>query len=89
MFYVDSEDQLNDYFLDPNRRIPKAHLQSVCKFRQEGCCRYISRIIIGDGPYVCMKKSPAKEQIDGWAKTDGFSAKADNCEGLGDENEKS
>ena len=84
MYYVDSEDQLNDYFLDPNRRISSAHLDVVCKIRQKGACRYIAGIPIDGGFYVCMKKSPAKDKIDTWADTEDFSAKGDNCEGLGE-----
>ena len=89
MYYVDSKDELNDYFLDPNRRIPEDHLKSVCKFRQKDACRYMSRIIIDNGPYICMKKSPAKNRIDEWVNNENFSAKSDNCEGLGEGYEKS
>ncbi len=72
MYYVDSEDQLNDYFLDPDRKIAAAHLDVVCKIRQKGACRYIAGIPTDGGFYVCMKKSPAKERIDLWANTDSF-----------------
>jgi len=84
MYYVDSENELNDYFLDPNRKISSAHLKAVCKFRQKGACRYISGVVVDGGIYVCMKKSPAKATIDMWSRTDKFSAKDDNCEGLGE-----
>jgi len=80
---------LNDYFLDPGRKIPSAHLGKVCKFEQKGACRYISGVTIDGGIFVCMKKSPAKSTIDMWARTENFSAKGDNCEGLGDIYEKS
>jgi len=89
MYYVDSKNQLNDYFLDPDRRIPSAHLDVVCKIRQKGACRYIAGVTAQGGFYVCMKKSPAKDRIDSWADTENFSAKADNCEGLGKEYGKS
>lgn len=88
MYYVDSEDQLNDYFLDPGRKIPSAHLDVICKIRQKEACRYIAGIPTYGGFYVCMKKSPAKETIDIWVNTENFSAKADNCEGLGEGYEK-
>ena len=88
MYYVDNEDELNDFFLDPNRRIPSAHLNSVCKIGKKEACRYISRIVVDGSPYVCMKKSPARGTIDMWARTKNFSAKSDNCEGLGLEYDK-
>jgi hypothetical protein len=84
MYFVDSKNELSEYFLDPKRRIPSAHLKSVCKIRQKGACRYISGIPIEGGFYICTKKTPAKEKIDLWSQSENFSAKADNCEGLGD-----
>ncbi len=84
-YHVDENDELNDYLLDPNRKISAAHLTVVCKmWQKEKTCRYISGVPTHGGFYVCMKKSPAKEKIDTWANTENFSAKADNCEGLGE-----
>jgi hypothetical protein len=81
MYGIDFNNQLGDYLLDENRKIPKAHLAAVCKIEQkEKCCRYISLSEIG---YVCMKKSPAKEKLDQLAKDEKMSASDDNCEGLG------
>lgn len=85
MYSVDFQNQLNDYLLDEGRKIPAAHLKSVCKKDQKDACRYICLCQIG---FVCMKKSPAKKQIDGWANTKIMSARADNCEGLGEGYEK-
>ena len=86
MYSIDFQNQLNDYLLDPDRKIPKAHLDTVCKiYHKKNTCRYISLSSIG---YVCMKKSPAKEQLDKWVNNGNMSAKADNCEGLGDNCEK-
>lgn len=86
MYSIDFQNQLNDYLLDPNRKIPKIHLDTVCKiYQKEDTCRYISLSSIG---YVCMKKSPAKEKLDEWADAKNMSARADNCEGLGDNFEK-
>jgi len=60
MYGVDFNNQLTEYLLDENRKIPKAHLDSVCKIEQkEKTCRYIALSKIG---YVCMKKSPAKDK---------------------------
>jgi len=82
MYGVDFNDQLGDYLLDENRKIPKAHLADVCKIEQkEKTCRYISLSKIG---YVCMKKSPAKNKLDDLVKEKNMVANADNCEGLGD-----
>ncbi len=86
MYGVDFNNQLSDYLLDNNRKIPKAHLNSVCKIEQKTkTCRYIALSKIG---YVCMKKSPAKEKLDKLAKDEEMIAQSDNCEGLGDIHDK-
>ena len=85
MYGVDFNNQLSDYLLDENRKIPKAHLNSVCKIEQkEKTCRYIALSEIG---FVCMKKSPAKNKLDQLSNSGSMSAKSDNCEGLGKKNE--
>lgn len=81
MYGIDFNNQLSDYLLDENRKISKAHLESVCKIGQkEKACRYISLSKIG---FVCMKKSPAKEKLDEMVDNEQMSARSDNCEGLG------
>lgn len=85
MYSVDFQNQLNDYLLDENRKIPNAHLRSVCKKDQKDACRYICLCQIG---FVCMKKTPIKEKLDEWVNIKKMSARADNCEGLGEGNEK-
>ena len=86
MYGIDFNNQLGEYLLDEKRKIPKAHLSSVCKIEQkEMTCRYISLSQIG---HVCMKKSPAKEKLDQMVKEEKMSARADNCEGLGEDIEK-
>ena len=81
MYGVDFNNQLTEYLLDEGRKIPKAHLDSVCKIEQKDkTCRYIALSKIG---YVCMKKSPAKEKLDKMVEEDNIIAKSDNCEGLG------
>ncbi len=81
MYFLDSKDELNDFLLDPNRKIPKTHLSSVCKLRQgKDTCRYIFLSEIG---YICMKKSPAKKNLDRLVIQEKLSARGDNCEGLG------
>ena len=86
MYAVDFQNQLNDYLLDKHRKIPKAHLDAVCKiYKKAKTCRYLALSKIG---FVCMKKSPAKEKLDQMARDKKITARADNCEGLGGENEK-
>ncbi len=86
MYSIDFKNQLNDYLLDENRKIPKAHLDSVCKiYKKHETCRYLSLSTIG---YVCMKKSPIKDKLDELARTKKMVARADNCEGLGNIIEK-
>jgi len=85
MYTVDFNNQLLEYLLDEKRKIPKAHLQTVCKIEQkEKTCRYIALSRIG---YICMKKSPIKQKLDEMVKEKNMIALADNCEGLGDVNE--
>jgi len=82
MYGVDFNNQLGEYLLDDKRKIPKAHLNSVCKIEQlEKTCRYISLSQIG---YVCMKKTPAKQKLDEMVKEEKMKARSDNCEGLGE-----
>lgn len=86
MYGVDFNNQLGEYLLDESRKIPKAHLDTVCKTSQkEKTCRYISLSKIG---YVCMKRSPVQKKLDQLVKEKNMIARADNCEGLGKINEK-
>jgi len=86
MYGVDFNNQLCDYLLDENRKIPKAHLEGICKIdKQKETCRYIALSKIG---YVCMKKSPVKNKLDELANDGNISAQSDNCEGLGVMNDK-
>ena len=78
---VDLYGILNEYLLDNDRKIPKAHLDTVCKCKAEGACRYIALSEIG---FVCMKNSPMKEPLDKKVEDGLMNATGDNCEGLGD-----
>ena len=78
---VDFQGQLNEYFFDPNRKIPNAHLNSVCKSRQPGACRYISLSAPG---YICVKNTPMKQVLDEQVHKNLMVATGDNCQGLGD-----
>ena len=80
MHIVDKNSDLNEYFCDEKRKIPKNHLDSVCKYnRGKNACRYICLSMIG---FVCTKKTPAKTIVDNMVNSDSFKAKSDNCEGL-------
>lgn len=82
MNFVDSNGELGKYFLDPARKIPKAHMKSVCLMdRGEKSCRYASLLAFG---FVCMKKSPLKIMLDHLVQQNKMVRKGDNCEGLGD-----
>lgn len=78
---VDFQNNLNDYLMDGDRKITKAHLNTVCK-PEHGAdtCKYLFLSPIG---FVCMKKSPAKKSLDLMAKEKKMTAQSDNCEGLG------
>ena len=78
---VDLQGQMNEYFFDPKRKIPKAHLNTVCKKHQKGACRYISLTGVG---YVCVKHTPMKKVLDQKAIAGDMTARGDNCEGLGE-----
>lgn len=81
MYSIDFKDQLNEYLLDENRKIPKAHLDTACcPYHKEKTCRYMALSRIG---YVCMKKSPAKNKLDEMVKKKEMVAQGNNCEGLG------
>ena len=80
---VDLSGDLNDYLFDEDRQIPKAHLNSVCLFKQgEKTCRYICLTPKG---FVCVKKTPMKNTLDARVHDGDMEAKSDNCEGLGKE----
>jgi len=78
---VDLQGTLNKYFFDAERKIPPAHLKTVCKFKHgQETCRYISLSV---GGFACMKKTPVKNTLDERVKNNLMKAQGDNCEGLG------
>ena len=78
---IDLNGDLNEYLFDEQRKINKAHLKSVCKFKHgDKTCRYICLCVNG---YVCVKKTKMKNALDENVKKNKMSAKGDNCEGLG------
>lgn len=79
---VDFQNNFNDFLMDDNRKISKAHLSTICKIGQkEKTCKYI---FLSPKGFICMKKSPAKKSIDEMVKENKMVAQSDNCEGLGD-----
>lgn len=79
---VDHNGEMNDYFNDENRVIPKAHLSSVCKIKQGNkTCRYIS--LSPKLGFICVKNTPMKNMLDNRVKENKMNAISDNCEGLG------
>ena len=82
MFSIDFNNELNDYLQDEERKIPKAHLNSVCLiYQKEKTCCYVSLSPIG---FVCMKNSPIQDKLKELVRDDKLTAKGDNCEGLGE-----
>ena len=78
---IDLRGDLGDYFLDKARKIPNAHLESVCKIHQkEKTCRYIALNVEG---LFCSKKTPMRQILDDRVKKNQMTAQGDNCEGLG------
>jgi len=77
---VDLQGHLAKYLQEEDRVIPKTHLYDVCKFKQEGACRYV---LLHTGSFVCTKKTPMKESLDEIADGGRMQAIGDNCEGLG------
>lgn len=78
---VDLQDRVGEFIFDKGRKIPKAHLNSVCRIHQgAGTCRYIS---LGLKGFVCAKHTRMKPVMDSFVNEGKMSAKGDNCEGLG------
>lgn len=67
--------------LDEDRKIPKAHLNTVCKLHcGKQTCRYIA---LGVKGFICLKRTKAKPVFDNLVNEGKMVAQGDNCEGLG------
>lgn len=78
---VDLNGDMNDFFTDEKRKIPKAHLNSICQFKQgKQACRYIALTVSG---FSCVKKTLMKDMLDKKVQDEEMKARGDNCEGLG------
>ena len=81
MNLIDLKGEMGEYLLDKERKIPKAHLNSVCKiYNKNSTCRYI---FLSPEGFVCVKKSPLKKTMDAMSQDKKIVAQGDNCEGLG------
>ena len=79
---VDHNGDMNNYLTDENRKIPEAHLNTVCKLKQGSkTCRYIG--LVPSLGFVCAKKTPMKTMLDDRTVEGSMKAVGDNCEGLG------
>lgn len=79
---VDHDGVMNDYLTDEKRKIPDAHLHSICKLKQgEKTCRYIG--LVPSLGFVCAKKTPMMTMLDERASEGKMKAIGNNCEGLG------
>jgi hypothetical protein len=80
---IDTQGILGPILIDPARKIPDAHLASVCKIHQgKDTCRYIARRTCGDKGFVCVKHSKMQPALDKHAAEGKMVAQSDNCEGL-------
>jgi len=80
---INLKDKINNYNERPDLSIPKAHLNSICQFKQKDqTCRYICLLSTG---YICCKKTELKNYFDMLVKEGKMIALGDNCEGLGNE----
>ena len=69
---------MDDFDLSESLAILDDRLINICKYRQEGCCKYIVLFEQANGFY-CVKNIPElKSKVDGAEMT----AQGDNCEGL-------
>jgi len=79
---IDHNGEMNDYLTDAKRKIPGAHLHSICNLKQgTKTCRYIG--LVPTLGFVCAKKTPIKTMLDERASQGKMKAISDNCEGLG------
>ncbi len=71
------------FALSDSLLIPNSHLVSTCRYRQDGCCRYVVYFESGKGFY-CVKNVPElRQHIESMSHQ--MNAKGDNCKGLYDE----
>lgn len=74
---------MTDFKLSESLCIPDDHLASVCKYRQDGCCKFIVYFEHGQGFYCVKNVSDLRQHVE--SMNNQMIAKGDNCEGLQDE----
>jgi hypothetical protein len=79
MHIVDNDGEFSKNLTDPNLKIPKAHLQAVCKKKQEGACRYVAITPYG---CFCQKHTKLGRMVDARVAEGASGAIGDNCEGF-------
>ena len=87
MHSVDISGMLAPFLTDPKRKIPKAHLKSVCKKKilpagtpvDPGQCRYVANTPFG---CWCAKITPMKQTLDTIVAKSTGGARGDNCPGF-------
>jgi hypothetical protein len=83
---VDHREKLNEFVLDPRRKITKAHRDAVCKQSMgKETCRYIGLAANG---FFCAKHTPMRAVLDQNVSEDKMKAQGDNCEGIGPQPEE-
>lgn len=79
-FAIDSKGDFGKFLFDPDRKIPDAHLEEVCKpGKGQATCRYLCQ---GAKGMMCAKHTPMKVHLDKFAADKTMTATGDNCEGL-------
>lgn len=80
---IDLQGNLEEYFLDEDRKISDKHLHNICKiYQKDKTCRYISLSIKG---FICVKNTPMKKTLDKMVLERKITALGDNCKGIGEE----
>lgn len=83
---VDHRGKLNEFVLDPRRKVTNAHRKSVCKIEQgKDTCKYLG---LTAGGFFCAKHTPMRLVLDKNASEGKMKALGDNCEGVGPHPEK-
>ena len=83
---VDHRGKLNEFVLDPRRKVTKAHCDSVCKLGAGiEACRYLGLSAAG---FFCAKHTPMHQVLDQKVSENKMKAQGDNCEGIGPQPEE-
>ncbi len=78
--HIVDDGKLAKYICDPDRAIPPAHVNKVCKDRLKGNCRYLLKT---PACHVCTKHTPLRPIVDQRVEEGKHGTGADNCPGFG------